>query len=553
MNSQSSAWPPSSPAGAAAPKAVRRWDSGVHWSQIETCDASKNQGHQAGDPANPCYDWSHLDEWVSRASAQGMDVIYTLGATPDWATSQPMPAPSCANYNDYACVAPKDVMSDGTGTDASFIAFLTALATRYKGKIAYYEGWNEPDSTNFYDGTTAAFSRGMMKDVSATVKAIDPAASDPEPVVPRPGRRRRGSPSFLDAGGADWFDIVNFHGRGQGDANIQPESFLTVFGQAEPVLASHNLTGRPFWDDEAGYLKDQVTDVDQQEAYVARAYVLRAGAGIGRFYWYQWDSKGGYGLQSEPGGDGYTRMAGWIVGATVSMCTSAGSDLFVRRRPRRHERRAHLGHLEDVQQRIVPDRVRERAVPVRALRRPHRHDPRDREPQRPARRQAGAPPAVSTGEVDVRHQGRSSPGDALRSVVDLLVSGEHRDEMLDALGARLGLLGPDAKEHGEGRVERREERGGAGVYGERGGQISARRRGSARRRVPATVTARSTSASPGGCIAPEAMERRRLVAVDLDHMPERPAGGTLSHEVASQGRFWPTIQPQASATPIASA
>jgi hypothetical protein len=56
--------------------------------------------------------------------------------------------------------------------------------------------------------------------------------------------------------------------------------------------------------------------------------------------------------------------------------------------------------------------------------------------------------------------------------VDLLVPGEHRDEMLDALGARLGLLGGlDAKEHGVavGRVECDEERGGAGVCGERGG------------------------------------------------------------------------------------
>jgi hypothetical protein len=33
------------------------------------------------------------------------------------------------------------------------------------------------------------------------------------------------------------------------------------------------------------------------------------------------------------------------------------------------------------------------------------------------------------------------PWGRARSVVDLLVPGEHRDEMLDALGARLGLLG----------------------------------------------------------------------------------------------------------------
>jgi hypothetical protein len=323
MNSQTSAWPPSSPAGASAAKALRLWDSGVHWSQIETCDASKSQGHQAGDPNNPCYDWSHLDTWISRAEAAGMDVIYTLGATPDWAADQSVPPPACANYNDYACVAPKDVKADGTGTDASLIAFLTAIATRYTGKIAYYEGWNEPDSKNFYSGTTAAFAR-MMKDVQATVKGVDPAALVLSPSFHGP-TAATWFDDFLGSGGADWFDIVNFHGRGQGDANIQPESFLTVFGQAEPVLAAHGLTGRPFWDDEAGYLKDQVLDLDEQEAYVARSYLLRAGVGIGRFYWYQWDSKGGYALQGEPAGDGLTGVAAWIVGNTVSPCSATGT------------------------------------------------------------------------------------------------------------------------------------------------------------------------------------------------------------------------------------
>jgi hypothetical protein len=68
-----------------------------------------------------------------------------------------------------------------------------------------------------------------------------------------------------------------------------------------------------------------VTDVNQQEAFIARSYLLRAGAGIGRFYWYQWNSKGGHALQGEPGGDGYTEVAKWIVGNTVAPCKATGS------------------------------------------------------------------------------------------------------------------------------------------------------------------------------------------------------------------------------------
>ena len=326
MNSSSSAWPPSSFRRDGAREDLAGSGTAARTGRrSRRCDAAQSAGHSATDPDNPCYTWTKLDTWVSRAEAAGMDVIYTIGATPDWATTQPMPAPSCANYNTYSCLAPKDVASDGTGTDKSFTDFLTALATRYRGKIAYYEGWNEPDSANFFSGTSAQFVR-MMKDVYSTIRGVDPNVQILSPSFHGPTAATWFT-AYLAAGGASYFDIVNFHGRGQGSTNEDPESFLTVYGQAEPVLASHNLTNLPFWDDEAGYLQGQDTDPDQQEAYVSRAYLLRAGVGIGRFCWYQWDSKGGYALQGEPAGDGFTRTAAWIVGADVAglLIVSSGS------------------------------------------------------------------------------------------------------------------------------------------------------------------------------------------------------------------------------------
>ncbi len=85
------------------------------------------------------------------------------------------------------------------------------------------------------------------------------------------------------------------------------------------------LASRPFWDDEAGYvLKDMVSDSDLQEAFVARSYVLQASVGLGRFYWYQWDTPTA-GLQGKPDGAGEPEIAQWLAGASISACTVSGT------------------------------------------------------------------------------------------------------------------------------------------------------------------------------------------------------------------------------------
>jgi hypothetical protein len=338
MRYLTSPWPPSSTNGPAPIKGIRLWDSDVHWAELEVCNALQSDaGFDAGDPANPCYDWSVLDTWVQRAQDAGMDILYTFGAVPAWATSQLLDGGSCskgidagtaASNDPYNCLPPIDVYSDGGGPDAIYTSFVTALATRYTGVISYYEGWNEPDSQTFWAGAPAQLDR-MVKDAYATVKAIDPDAGVLSPSFHGPSASTWFQ-AFLNAGGAEWFDIVNFHGRGANGTNVSPEAFLTVYAQAEEVITDAGLSTRSFWDDEAGYVSADVnadaglTDPDNQEAYVARAYILQASVGMGRFYWYQWDTPGN-GLQGTLPGAGYTQVAQWLVGAALSACTESGT------------------------------------------------------------------------------------------------------------------------------------------------------------------------------------------------------------------------------------
>src|SRR5271166_5132615 len=96
--------------------AIRLWDSGVGWAEINT--------------AASVYDFSHMDSWLSEAQANNVDVLYNLGRTPNWASS--MPNDSSCNYatlggGNGQCWPPNDLNNDGSGADAIWISWVTSV------------------------------------------------------------------------------------------------------------------------------------------------------------------------------------------------------------------------------------------------------------------------------------------------------------------------------------------------------------------------------------------------------------------------------------------
>ena len=283
---------------------LRLWDSGVKWAHINT--------------APGLYDWKKIDNWIAMAQGQGMDVLYTFGYTPGFAGTYK------TNCNDgsYSCSAPKDVNTDGTGTDKYFSDFVTALVTRYKGRIAFYELWNEPDFSGFWSGTTAQLVR-MGKDAARIIRSIDPAAKILSPSAHGPTMASFFD-SYVAAGGAANFDIVNAHLRGQGLKNANPEAFIDMYNNVVAELKKCNLTKLPVWDDEHGLLKGQLSDPDMMAGHVARSLLLRAGVGIQRQYIYTWDNNV-TGLQGNDSGAAWDVVAGWLIGHTISPCVAKGT------------------------------------------------------------------------------------------------------------------------------------------------------------------------------------------------------------------------------------
>ena len=88
-------------------------------------------------------------------------------STPAYISSNPTDAcdfSSTSGHPAGSCDPPADVCADGTGTDATFTNFVTALAQHMNNdslpKIHYWEIWNEPNDVTFWNGTSPVGADG---------------------------------------------------------------------------------------------------------------------------------------------------------------------------------------------------------------------------------------------------------------------------------------------------------------------------------------------------------------------------------------------------------
>ena len=341
----------------------RSLSSTIMWANINTADGT--------------YNWTRFDSWMAKAEAGGQDVLYTVYATPPWASSElganGRDGTTCgfddSTKKDFIgpgiCDAPDDVAADGTGTDQHFIDFVTALATHaclvdvsnpasgsrcdgvHPGRIRYYEMWNEPNITTEWNGTNAQMLR-MAKDLWTTVKAIDPTALVTTPAstatVVNPPNGNHWLDPYLQLGGGDYADIIAFHGyvlvnqpACPAPDCIDPEDVDNVITAISTVATADGQGGKPLWDTEGSWGgvqpgKPLPTDPDLQAAYVGRYYLLQLGRGIARFYWFAWDiTSSGYfydpttKAMNAAATTAYQQVHDWAIGNTFGACSATGT------------------------------------------------------------------------------------------------------------------------------------------------------------------------------------------------------------------------------------
>jgi polysaccharide biosynthesis protein PslG len=284
---------------------VRTWDTDLSWADI-------NQ-------APNTFVWSNLDKLINLAQERGVDLIFTLGRTPRWASASPnVKSP----YGLGQCAPPANIQS--------WVEFLMAVVIHARGKIRFWETWNEPQSPDsvFYCGDVSTMVE-LQRRAYETIKTIDPSA-----MVLTPSAVGGYGPSwmsrFLADGGGNYADIMAFHGYLARDAKA--ESIIATIASFKAVFAQHGQKAKPVWDTEASWGQNpSLPDPDLQAAFLAKFYILHWSAGIERFYWYAfdndkwgtlWDTTNGL----HKAGIAYREIHRWLQGATmISPCLAKQS------------------------------------------------------------------------------------------------------------------------------------------------------------------------------------------------------------------------------------
>ena len=289
------------------------------------------------EPAKGKWQFLALDTAVARAEDKQVEVLFTLGNPPKWATD---PA-RVAAWNPGIALPPRDM--------AEWETYVRRVAERYKGRIRYYELMNEPHFTEVDRGYSrvdfpVATMVEMARIASRVLKETDP---DARLVSMSPSGRLNGVrriEAFMKAGGGQYVDIVGFHFY-----TDRPEEIPQLAGALRKVLAETGYAYLDIWNTESGFYifgpdkphgtggwpkTETVHSPEQGAAMVSRALILGAAAGLRRFYWYSWDIPSmalteGKGRVIAPAGHAYIRTRHWLKGASIKECRTADDRLWV--------------------------------------------------------------------------------------------------------------------------------------------------------------------------------------------------------------------------------
>ena len=312
--------------------AVRLWGTETTWNDLN--------------PTNGTYDFTNLDTVLQTSIANSQtDFIYTFGVVPPWASSNPNDQ-TCVTSNSPAgsCDPPADLNADGTGADAYWQTFVSALVNHAAGKIHTWEIWNEPNILIEWTGTPAQMAR-MAQDAYNIIKTADPSA---QVTTPTPGNDGTGQNinswegPYLSAVASispsnPLADIVTFHGYADAAKGTPPESEPTNVSNLASAISQSpftSLASLPLWNTEGSWNKDvdangNPLDPDIEAAYVARLYLLQWSLGISRFYWFQYGNQETGTLWTPSGlneaGVAYGQVYDWMVGNTPTGCSNSGT------------------------------------------------------------------------------------------------------------------------------------------------------------------------------------------------------------------------------------
>ena len=146
------------------------------------------------------FDFTIFDAVVDAARAQNLQVLAVLAYTPAWASVG-------------------DTLGDGPNNDVpragTYAAYVTAAVDHLKDRVTYYELWNEPDLSQFWEGSATDYVNDVLVPGADALHAACPSCKVVGPAIATVGTTYA---DFLDtvlAAAQDKIDVVSGHDYAQ--------------------------------------------------------------------------------------------------------------------------------------------------------------------------------------------------------------------------------------------------------------------------------------------------------------------------------------------------
>jgi Cellulase (glycosyl hydrolase family 5) len=187
------------------------------------------------EPDSGRWTWDNTDSEISAWNFAGLKIHAILHNPPDFALAVP------------GTLVPSHLESSWAASDSSFARYCNQFAARYRGRIASYEVWNEPD-LNVYWGGSAQQYYTLLKGCYQGIKAADPET----PVAMAGMAYVTNTQFFTDVVQAsahdpegpannNFFDVMAVH------MYSDPELIYKSTLSAREVLSANGMGNKPIW------------------------------------------------------------------------------------------------------------------------------------------------------------------------------------------------------------------------------------------------------------------------------------------------------------------
>ena len=227
----------------------------------------------AVNPAPGVWELAELDREVDAARAHGVEVLALLSHTPEW-----------AGGGAHGTVPPTDL--------APWRDFVQRIAHRYRGRIAAYEIWNEPDVNDL--GPGIGWQRDLDEEpryvdllhaAAVVIRAEAPGALIVAPALSSAATNRTvellrqlESTVYGDGAAVDDVDVVSVHQNVLDDDGPGEWLVRLLSRKLYPLsAAAPSLANKPIWITELGWQSAEVGEARQRE-YLEQALTYLTGA-----------------------------------------------------------------------------------------------------------------------------------------------------------------------------------------------------------------------------------------------------------------------------------